>query len=119
MKARDQFKSLRASLAVVLVLLGAAGAAQAATPNITGTGAAPDILDTETSRPFEDVRLTDGDGDDVILSVSFPAADGTLPTSAGFTRAGNVYTLTQRSPLTATLFLSNLVFTPTLNSIGI
>ncbi len=120
MKARDQFKSLaRASLAAVFVWLGAAGAAQAATPNIAGTSAAPDILDTATSRPFEDVQLTDGDDDDVELRISFPAADGTLPEGSGFTRSGDVYTLTERSPLSATLFLSNLVFTPTLNSISI
>lgn len=120
MKARDQFKSLaRATLAAVFVWLGSAGAALAATPNIAGAGSAPGILDTETSRPFTSVRLTDGDGDDVRLRINFPAAHGTLPTSADFTRVGDDYTLTQRSPLSATLFLSNLVFTPTLNSIAI
>src|SRR6185295_16976921 len=50
MKAKDQFKSLaRASLAAVFVLLGAAGPARAATPNIAGTGAAADIFDTANS----------------------------------------------------------------------
>src|SRR6185503_13019174 len=120
MKAKDQFKSLaRASLAAVCLLLGAAGAAWAATPNIAGTGAVPGIFDTANSRPFEDVRLTDGDGDDVVLRISFPAAHGTLPTSASFTRAGDIYTLLKRSPASATDFITNLVFTPALNSISI
>ena len=117
---KDQFKSLAgALLAAAFVLLGAVGAAQAAAPNIAGAGAAPDIFDTATSRAFEDIRITDGDDDDVVLTISFPAAHGTLPTSASFSRSGDVYTLLKRSPENATQFITNLVFTPTLNSIPI
>src|SRR5213594_226426 len=120
MKARDQFKRLTgATLAAVFVLLGMPGAAQAAAPNIAGAGAVPGILDTETSRPFEDIRITDSDGDDVVLTISFPAAHGTLPTNASFSRSGDVYTLVQGSPSDATHFITNLVFTPASNSIPI
>ncbi len=110
--------SQRAWLWGMFLFLGLA-AAHASPPTIS-VGVTNSITDKQTFAPFSGVMIQDPEGDDVTFTISFPSANGTFPTSAGFTFSGGVYTYTTAaSPGVATTFLQGLVFTPTQNRITI
>ncbi|MBU0675761.1 MAG: DUF4347 domain-containing protein [Proteobacteria bacterium] len=74
------------------------------------------VNDTATISPFAAVTVTDGNGDNVSVTITYTAANGTL-TGTGLTGAAGSYTLTAAAPATVQSNLQGLVFHPTANQV--
>jgi len=74
------------------------------------------VNDNATTSPFSGVTITDADGDNVSVSITFTAANGTL-SGTGITGSAGSYTVTSAAPATATGNLQGIVFTPTANQV--
>src|ERR1041385_2058230 len=91
--------------------------AYASAPNISGS-ASRIITDKQTSQPFSDLDITGPS--DVIVTISFPAAQGTLmPTNELFTQSGDVYTLALTNTSDAVSLINALVFRPQQNRVPV
>ncbi|WP_229257303.1 Ig-like domain-containing protein, partial [Duganella callida] len=86
-------------------------------PTITGAAAA-NVNDNATIQPFGGVTVADVNGDNVSLTISFNAANGTL-SGAGLAGGNGSYTLSASSPAALTAQLKALVFTPTANQAAV
>lgn len=111
----------RALVAALFVCCCAASSVLAAgNPVVAGPTTSPGIEDTDTTSPFLGIAIADPNSDDVTVTVTLtPAAAGALSTPPGVTAAGNVYSISRRSPTAAATLLSSLVFTPVANRISI
>jgi len=74
------------------------------------------INDTATISPFSGVTVSDANGDNVGISITYPAANGTL-TGTGLTGSAGNYTLTSGAVTTVIGNLHGLVFHPTTNQV--
>jgi len=70
------------------------------------------VNDNATIAPFTGVSVSDADGNDVSVQITYTAANGTL-TGASLTGVAGSYVLTAAAPATATTLLRALVFHPT------
>jgi len=84
----------------------------ASSPTISFGAAPSEIGDASTSQPFTNVSIADADGDNVTVTISFPAERGTFPTHTLTVDSSGVYTLSGRSAANAVSFLANVTFTP-------
>ena len=75
------------------------------------------VNDNATIAPFSGVTVSDADGDNVSIALTYTAANGTL-SGTGLTGAAGNYTVTAAAPATATANLQGLVFTPTANQVA-
>jgi hypothetical protein len=79
------------------------------------SGAAPSATaDNASAQPFAGVSVSDPNGDNVSMAISFNGANGTL-SGAGLSGAGGSYALAAASPAALGAALRALVFTPTPN----
>jgi hypothetical protein len=78
---------------------------------------AGNVNDNATTSPFSGVTVTDADGDNVSVSITYTAANGALSGTGLSGSAGN-YTVTSAAPATATANLQGLTFTPTENQVA-
>jgi autotransporter-associated beta strand protein len=76
------------------------------------------INDTATLTPFSGVTVTDAENDNVTITITYTAANGTLSGNGLTGTAGN-YTLTAATPAAIQSNLRALVFTPTLNQAAV
>ena len=76
------------------------------------------VDDNSTTTPFSSVTVSDADGDNVSVSITYTAANGTL-SGTGLTGSFGNYTLTSIAPATATTRLQALTFTPTANQVAV
>lgn len=103
-----------------MLVAGLDFAAMAASSPTISFGAAPaEIGDQSTSKPLATISLADADGDNVTVTISFPAERGTFPTSTLTVDSSGVYTLSSRSAASAASFLADVNFTPGANRIPI
>ena len=87
-------------------------------PSLGGTfTTAGAVDDSATINPFTDVTISDPEGDDVSLTITYTAANGTL-SGSGLTGGAGNYTLNAVAPSTATSRLQALLFTPTGNQVA-
>lgn len=87
-------------------------------PALGGTfTTAGSVNDNATTPPFGSVTVADADGDNVSISITYSAANGTLSGTGLSGGAGN-YTVNSAAPATATANLQGLVFTPTTNQVA-
>jgi hypothetical protein len=82
-------------------------------PTITGTATAG-VGDNATIKPFSGVTVADINGDNVSMTISFNAANGTL-SGTGLSGSNGSYTLSAATPAALTAALKALTFTPTAN----
>ena len=103
------------------LLVWAPAVAWAAAPIVSLGANPPTIDDTQTSLPFAAANITDIDGDNVAIQITFTAGRGTFPTGPAATDLKNpspgTYTLSARLPAAAATFLKTLPFTPAKNRI--
>ncbi len=85
-------------------------------PVLGGVFATPAIGDNETATPFAGVTVGDADGDAVVLTIAYSAANGAL-SGAGLSGSAGSYTLAG-SAAAVQAALRALVFTPTGNQVG-
>jgi len=79
-----------------------------------------DINDKATGRPFVRVNISDIDGDDVTIRITFPDANGSFTTNLDLAKVGpGIYELSARPPAAAQTYLRALDFIPTENRIPI
>ncbi|MGZ5049625.1 MAG: DUF4347 domain-containing protein [Methylobacter sp.] len=76
------------------------------------------INDNKTIVPFSGVTVTDAENDNVSITITYTAANGTLAGTGLSGTVGN-YTLTAASPATVQSNLRGLVFTPTVNQVAV
>jgi hypothetical protein len=86
-------------------------------PTITGTATAG-VGDNATIKPFAGVTVADVNGDNVSMTISFNAANGTL-SGAGLSGSNGSYTLSATTPAALTTALKALTFTPTANQAAV
>ncbi|WP_195763541.1 Ig-like domain-containing protein [Duganella guangzhouensis] len=88
-------------------------------PTISGAAAGA-VNDNATIKPFANVTVADINGDNVSMTISFNAANGTL-SGSGLSGSNGSYTLSAMSPAALTTALKALTFTPTANqaSVGV
>ncbi|MYN27082.1 Ig-like domain-containing protein [Duganella levis] len=86
-------------------------------PTITGTATAG-VGDNATIKPFSGVTVADINGDNVSMTISFNAANGTL-SGAGLSGSNGSYTLSAATPAALTAALKALTFTPTANQAAV
>jgi hypothetical protein len=86
-------------------------------PTITGTATAG-VGDNATIKPFAGVTVADINGDNVSMTISFNAANGTL-SGAGLSGSNGSYTLSAATPAALTTALKALTFTPTANQAAV
>jgi hypothetical protein len=86
-------------------------------PTITGTATAG-VGDNATIKPFSGVTVADVNGDNVSMTISFNAANGTL-SGAGLSGSNGSYTLSATTPAALTAALKALTFTPTANQAAV
>ncbi|MYN38119.1 DUF4347 domain-containing protein [Duganella sp. FT109W] len=86
-------------------------------PTITGTATAG-VGDNATIKPFSGVTVADVNGDNVSMTISFNAANGTL-SGAGLSGSNGSYTLSAATPAALTAALKALTFTPTANQAAV
>ncbi|MEJ2619335.1 MAG: DUF4347 domain-containing protein, partial [Candidatus Thiodiazotropha sp.] len=75
------------------------------------------VNDNATISPFSSVTVSDADGDNVSLLITYTAANGTLG-GTGLTGSAGSYTLSSAAPTTITTNLQGLIFTPTENQVA-
>src|ERR1043166_771131 len=89
----------------------------AAQPSVSGSETS-NITDKQTTTPFDNLGISSSL--DVTVTISFPAAQGTLsPLQPFFTQSGNTYTLDATNDSGAEAFLKTLVFTPAQNRVAV
>ncbi|MDD3814881.1 MAG: DUF4347 domain-containing protein, partial [Desulfocapsaceae bacterium] len=89
-----------------------------ARPTLGGTfTTAGTVNDNATIAPFSGVTVTDTEGDNVSVTITYTAANGTL-TGAGITGAAGSYTVSSAAPATVTGNLQGLIFHPTANQVA-
>ena len=86
-------------------------------PTITGTATAG-VGDNATIKPFSGVTVADINGDNVSMTISFNAANGTL-SGTGLSGSNGSYTLSAATPAALTTALKALTFTPTANQAAV
>ena len=86
-----------------------------AAPTVTGSQTTT-INDQQTATPFSILTVADANGDNVTLTITYTAANGTL-SGTGLSGSAGSYTMSSTSPATATSRLRALVFAPTNNQI--
>ncbi|WP_166454860.1 Ig-like domain-containing protein [Duganella aquatilis] len=86
-------------------------------PTITGAATAG-VGDNATIKPFSSVTVADINGDNVSMTISFNAANGTL-SGAGLSGSSGSYTLSAATPAALTAALKALTFTPTANQAAV
>nr|WP_315258569.1 DUF4347 domain-containing protein [uncultured Duganella sp.] len=86
-------------------------------PTITGAAAAG-VGDNATIKPFANVTVADVNGDNVSMTITFNASNGTL-SGAGLSGSNGSYTLSAMSPAALTTALKALTFTPTNNQAAV
>ncbi len=75
------------------------------------------VDDDATTAPFGSVTVSDGDGDNVTIAITYTAANGTL-SGTGLSGSAGSYTLASTDAATQTTRLQALVFTPTGNQVA-
>jgi hypothetical protein len=90
--------------------------AQNYAPTLSGA-AAGSATDKTTISPFANVTVGDVNGDNVSVTITYAAANGTL-SGTGLTGSAGSYTLSAASAATLTARLDALVFTPTANQVA-
>ncbi|MEJ2406167.1 MAG: FG-GAP-like repeat-containing protein [Candidatus Thiodiazotropha sp.] len=75
------------------------------------------VDDDATTTPFSSVTVSDGDGDNVTIGITYTAANGTL-SGTGLSGSAGSYTLASIDAATQTTRLQALVFTPTTNQVA-
>ncbi len=86
-------------------------------PTLGGTfTTAGSVNDNATTSPFSSVTVTDLDGDNVSVSITYTSANGTL-SGSGVTGSAGSYTVTSAPSATATSNLQGIIFTPTANQV--
>jgi len=87
-------------------------------PTLGGTfTTAGAVNDNSTTTPFSNITVTDADGDNVSIAITFTAANGTL-FGTGLTGSSGVYEITATTATIAQTNLQALVFTPTENQVS-
>lgn len=86
-------------------------------PTITGAATAS-TGDNATVQPFANVTVADVNGDNVSLSITYNAANGTL-SGAGLSGVAGNYTLSATSPAALSAQVKALTFTPTANQAAV
>jgi len=100
-----------------LVIGGLVISPASAQPNVSGSGNSS-ITDKETTTPFDNLNISSSS--DVTVTITFPAAQGTLsPLAPFFTQSGDTYTLDATNDSGATDFLKTLTFTPAENRVPV
>lgn len=74
------------------------------------------VNDNGTTTPLSGVTVSDADGDNVSVTITYTAANGTL-SGTGLTGSAGNYTVSSAAPATATTNLQNITFTPTANQV--
>ncbi|MDP3839451.1 MAG: cadherin domain-containing protein, partial [Methylococcales bacterium] len=88
-------------------------------PTLGGTfTTAGAVNDNATTTPFSNVTVSDIENNNVSITITYAAANGTL-TGAGLTGSAGNYTLTSASLATVQSNLRALVFTPTANQVAV
>lgn len=83
----------------------------AALPVLSGTfETSGSVNDNATLTPFSGVTVSDSDGDNVSVNITYTGANGTL-TGVGLTGSAGNYTLTSNTAATVTTRLQALTFT--------
>jgi len=85
-------------------------------PTVTGS-ATTSINDQQTATPFSTLTVADADGDNVSLTITYTAANGTL-SGTGLSGSAGSYTMSSAPAATITSRLQALVFTPTPNQVA-
>ncbi len=75
------------------------------------------VNDNATTSPFNSVTVSDLDGDNVSVSITYTSANGTL-SGTGVTGSAGSYSVTSAAPATATSNLQGITFTPTTNQVA-
>ncbi|NYE62897.1 hypothetical protein FHW58_004119 [Duganella sp. 1224] len=86
-------------------------------PTISGAATAG-VGDNATIKPFAGVSVADVNGDNVSMTISFNAANGTL-SGTGLSGANGSYTLSAATPSALSAALKALTFTPTANQAAV
>jgi len=74
------------------------------------------VNDNATISPFSGVTVSDADGDNASVTITYNPANGSL-TGSGLTGLAGSYTLTAAAPVTVTANLQGLAFHPTANQV--
>jgi len=92
-----------------LVIGGLVISPASAQPNVSGSGNSS-ITDKETTTPFDNLNISSSS--DVTVTITFPAAQGTLsPLAPFFTQSGDTYTLDATNDSGATGFTKGALST--------
>ena len=96
-----------------------AGGTPNAAPSLGGTFVTNGVVDDTATITtlFSGVTVSDTDGDNVSVSITYSAANGTL-TGTGLSGLAGNYTLTSAAPATVQANLQGLVFHPTANQVA-
>jgi len=108
------FNGIASNLTWAFTSVAAANAAPTLGGTFTTTGT---VNDNATTTPFGSVTVADAESNNVSITITYTAANGTL-TGTGLTGSAGSYTLTSAALATVQSNLQGLVFHPTANQVA-